>query len=309
VSGTGFKGLLESKKRTPHIVVHTFRVSKSRPSTVHIFAESSDDIAYYGPYIRSHGYEYVPYDCDNKAGVIEVAESVRQLSTRLSECLFFVDADLDRFLGREINTNVANRLFVTKYYSIESYLCEEMLLDIIFLEMAGITKSPTYESCRAAIGSNSAILRALLLISGITLLARRRNLKVNLNNFSMARILRTGAGGVKVRAEYFRQFLSDVSIEALTFGFRDVRGVIRELGHDDYRCFVRGKYLLEYFLWSIRALKEALVKRGVSRGFSGKRVQRPKFDNARELLVIMSARMPAPADLEAFLLQCLPEPN
>ncbi len=73
-----FFKLLQQKKKSAAIVFHIFRVSKN-DSSIHVFAESSDDIAFYSAFINRRRRQVRAYDCDSRGNVLELQ---RLISTK-----------------------------------------------------------------------------------------------------------------------------------------------------------------------------------------------------------------------------------
>ena len=151
--------------------------------------------------------------------------------------------------------------------------------------------------------------RFLAVISALIVLARREKLPINLNNFSISRVVRVESGRISVNAGYSRQFISDVGLAGKAFGVGQMRQAIRELVVTDRRCWIRGKYLLEWFFIMVRAMRQRLKSTGVRRGLSGKKARWAEFGNARELLMNVAVRMGVPPDLNDFLNATLPGIN
>src|SRR5687768_11779777 len=70
--------------------------------------------------------------CNGKQNVLDVREKLRMEIDKKFDVLFFVDNDLDPVLGNE--AAIGPKTSVTKWCSIESYVCSEQFLDMFLSE-------------------------------------------------------------------------------------------------------------------------------------------------------------------------------
>lgn len=260
-------------------------------------------MVFYGPQIRNEGYRYLVYDCDNKSNVLELAELVVSKSSRLSDCLFFVDRDLDLYLDKPyVITSGARRTFVTSFYSIESYVSDDASLDLLFLELSGVTAHASFFSQKAdLLRDGRALFDALRFLSALVLISRRKGYRINLNNFSISRIVRVLGPDLVVRPRYWRQFLADVGLNDQSFAAAEVRSVLKELGPSEVQRWARGKYLVEVFFLLFKAMIPRVQKHCGKKGFVGKKVKVIDVQSWRAMFVLLCLRLQVPNDLQKFL--------
>lgn len=95
----------------------------SNKKQVHIFVENTDDFEFYRKSIEFlyNSFIIYHYPMEGKNAVLTIFRDLDWTRYNKSKVLFFVDKDYDCILG--ISNKISRNIFVTKYYSIENYLC------------------------------------------------------------------------------------------------------------------------------------------------------------------------------------------
>jgi hypothetical protein len=105
---------------------------------VYSFCEGIGDFTFYRPKIRAifvH-YDITIFNCEGKSNVYKLLEEVVEKEYDSSRTLFFVDKDFDDIL--EIPIIERDNLFTTKFYSIENYMVNDEILEIVLQEFHGV---------------------------------------------------------------------------------------------------------------------------------------------------------------------------
>ena len=120
-------------------------IRQQKPATLHIFVEGIDDLSIYEKPVSDRWYLFnksedtiCTYKCGSKQQVYEVYRKInnRQDNPDFFETLiliYFVDRDLSDVLEQDYI--VADNIFVTDYYSIESYLTSLNMLRIVLTQI------------------------------------------------------------------------------------------------------------------------------------------------------------------------------
>src|SRR5438093_13753779 len=121
---------LRNERENPRAAFHLFLLNDSKsPKGVHVFVEGHDDISFYINFIHNSVVDpndvYPPYMCGDKEGVYK-AYSLIMNSNPLGTTLFFVEKDSSDILNEEWTQ--APNIYVTDFYSIESYLVSSNML-------------------------------------------------------------------------------------------------------------------------------------------------------------------------------------
>jgi len=98
------------------------------PRSLVLAFEGNDDKTVYFQWIRriNPNIKYEPFPCDGKEQVLQLKDIIDRDLGGLSQGLyFFVDRDFDDLRGRKS----CDRIYMTKAYSIENYLVDELVLE------------------------------------------------------------------------------------------------------------------------------------------------------------------------------------
>lgn len=129
--------LAKKREESPNAPYMLF-VTRYRPDakTNHVFVESNDDVGFYSLCIEragSYKTDFVP--CNGKGGVLRVRERLSANAYDHDRIHYIIDSDHDRFLGKSVR---GPDIFVTDFYSVESYLYCPGLFAAIFRQFASV---------------------------------------------------------------------------------------------------------------------------------------------------------------------------
>ena len=113
-------------------VAHQFRISyKPRTKDIYVFFEGRDDSLLYMPEIKRRYKKgsVTSIICNGKQGVIDAYTDVKGIVNNTRRIWFFVDKDLDDFLGRfGVKVPRSKSFYITHCYSIENeFVCNESI--------------------------------------------------------------------------------------------------------------------------------------------------------------------------------------
>ena len=104
---------------------------KPNKKTLHIFVENQDDMDFYKNFIKSYysNFQLYQYLQEGKDGVVGAYKNANWNKFNKNRVLFFRDKDYDDILEKEMIQD--HNFFITEYYSIENYLINEVVFDLI----------------------------------------------------------------------------------------------------------------------------------------------------------------------------------
>ena len=300
-----FVGELREARKRSVVILHDFLLNLNpSQNRIHAFFESDEDLSFYSNFIYqriSEGYKVHNYQCDGKGQVYRAYEKIggRQLGANIA--LFFVDKDLDEFLGREYA--VAPNIFVTDYYSIENYLVNAYMLERVVNELFHVKRAElSLEEIKLSFESSLREFYDLMrpLMAWVIYL-RRCSVKVNLNNANnkLDRVLNVDIDfTVSMSTEDAIGVLDEVCNVTTPPDFVTQRdSIMQELKEICPKMWIRGKYELWFFVSFCKKLRDR-VKADLKDGQKLSIKTNIELSNAVEVL---APRAVCPDRLKAFL--------
>lgn len=248
-----FLDQLRSKWTAPSAVIHKFRLQYDETSgLIYAFFESTDDQTFYYPAIRNTtevNTKILSYVCDGKSGVLSAC-SFANANHKLQNVIFFIDKDLDDFIETHLAKN--EKLFVTEYYAIENYICNESALKVLLREYILLPEDdPKNDEILAEFGKClSEFYDHILPLMAWAIERRRAGEEVIFGNIGASLSKCFCFDGVKVIPvsechSIFRSecgHANDVSDPAI------VSDVVSELRLREPKTWVRGKFEMWFFV-------------------------------------------------------------
>ncbi|MGO9120727.1 MAG: DUF4435 domain-containing protein [Desulfomonilaceae bacterium] len=227
---------------------------KRSQGRIHAFFESDEDRSFYNNFIyqRIEKDLVFNYSCDGKDQVYSVYDRIMKRSLGNNIALFFVDKDLEEFLGEE-HVKAAN-IFVTDYYSIENYLVDDYMLDRILTELfhpknVKLKNSEIKLKFQAALEQFYDLMRPLM---AWVIYLRRNSIKVYLNdaNTQFHKILKLDHDlTISTRTGDGIELLASICKVITPPKFASKKdAIVRELNGINPKKWIRGKYELWFFV-------------------------------------------------------------
>lgn len=292
------------EKRCAHTaVVAKLERSRSRiPNSLFLVLEAlPDQVVYLDVTKRVLAAENaIPIHCDGKHGVLRLLRYVRQKYGHDPYIVFFVDRDLDDFLPPGNPTD--EFLYVTDDYSIEndfvgpaSFRC--ILNDILCFDA---DESEISECIVEFDRAFMAFATSCVPLMAWAILIRLNGGAVNFNNINYTEIFDVSSPKIPVRkSQALKKFIAACAADEPVPRLFTARPVIKALTSKSVSQFIRGKYLLWFFLRYIDDLKKELRAQKVAG-------ERSRFINANidrdNIFQLLSARIQRSSSLDAFLL-------
>lgn len=130
----GFKNLFFKKKSSIIPRAGYFKLKQKyseKKNEVYIFVEDEDDYVFYSISIRQvyQKFKIIPFFQKGKKNVLKAYKEIDWSNFNKSKVLFFVDKDFDDLIKKTVAQH--DNLFITKFYSIENYLVNTEVFEII----------------------------------------------------------------------------------------------------------------------------------------------------------------------------------
>nr|WP_255618556.1 DUF4435 domain-containing protein [Xanthomonas sp. MWU16-30325] len=259
--------------------------------------EGGEDLEFFLPHVqRELGLHRSRMDfvkCSGKSTVLTLWIWSVEKNWNLSRLGFFVDRDIDDFLDGNLS---GAQLYVTDYYSIESHVIDEQVFDVFWQDIFHLSLSDErYGKWRQNfyIGADklAEIMRKVSWLAIATKLAggavdfERINLSDYMKIIDEGQIISKGNVGIPTDA--FMGFKPK---------FSHLKDANILMTRASYRSWLRGKFLLSYFITFMARMKAVLGERKVR----DRVVVRLPF-NADTAMSCLCGRASPPASLVSFL--------
>ena len=257
-----FRDLLIQEIENPHSILleYKLKAKKDKP-TVHLFVEGEGDKPFYGLFVRAvtqgtFRIEYYP--CGDRNKVLEALAIIEEIQNNI--CLFFVDKDLTDFVQEETPEN--NRLYITDYYSIESFLVNPQILRTYLQETVSqhnknINLDVIEEKFEVQL---SRFYKIMIPIMAWVIALKRQGKKPNIKNIDLSKIYTFNEEMVIVRTRGYNQSSRLAYLEYECGVSTDnhcktaIRETVRELCNNNPKMFVRGKWEAWFMLEFVKLL-------------------------------------------------------
>lgn len=300
-----FADCLRKARDTAASAFHLFLLDYSKcQGQVYAFFEGRDDTSFYINFLRELSIpSEVPriYRCGSKDGVYETHRKVTQRARQGIVALFFVDKDLADVLEQDYPK--ADNIYVTDYYSVESYVVTETMLrrvweDFFYFRDARIDFEVVAQKFREEIDKFYNIMRPIM---AWIVLVCKNGLSPNLANIDLAKVcfidedctvFMVNDFELAKRLETWCGVTTPEDYEAV------LQSVTSQLLELEPKAYVRGKYELWFFIKFIDKLARLLNEDVLGKDERLKTRTSIGRSNAMEIL---GPRAEIPPSLESFL--------
>lgn len=304
-----FLEILADSLTAPTVSLHDFLLQVNpREKTIHSFFEGKTDESFYGTFIRrikKTGCKLKTYICGNKDSVYFQFDKLAGRRLRNQQLLFFVDKDLEDIIPNERTCD--DSIYTTDYYSIENYMVNKVMLEQIWAEI--FRQSSGHEPYDLLCDKFSKALLdfhefMVIVMSWILYHGRNhqydRKGKLKLDCVKLKKIYKIDRElnfSLNVSVDEIVKIL-DEQTKNKTYSFiwnGYKESLADELKQYDRKCFVRGHFELEFFVYFISSLRITVE------ASTGKPIKTPIDINDGNAVDILGPRVTLPPSLEAFL--------
>ena len=282
---------------------HDFLIEHPKAPAIHAFYEGDADPAFYNPHIRRFAgdrFALRPYRCGRKREVYRAREKVARSGYTHGVALFFVDRDLSDLVG-DVYPECAD-VFVTDYYSIESYLVSQTVLRMVWDDNFHFKDvSFDVEGVLARCGEQLSRFHVSVLPIAVWAIALRRGRqRPNVQNIE-ARLLWRIDDNLALVSLYSSDAIAAAEkmagAETPHGCEEEMESVATELSELDPKQYVPGKMELWFLTQFIHRMQEGFQRLAAKEGGSLRVTLQIGEHNAVEVL---ASRIDTPASLLAF---------
>jgi hypothetical protein len=302
-AGESFLERLSAKRRARTAVIAKFERTRARlPTAIFLVFEALPDKAFYSDMLESQlsGQQTIPLFCEGKPGVLAFLHHVRERHGQDDGVIFFVDRDLDDFTSSD--GNIEDRfVYLTDGYSIENFVVTEEAFRSLVSHVLHVQAEEDELARHAQEFATSLhnFSRQILPLMAWAVAARKLGGALSLNNASPNQLFdltdirepRRTKGALK---KFVQQTGANVSLTKVCA----IRPVISALENPSPTKFIRGKYLLWFFMKYLDVFKQQLEddhKSGGPRGYL-----KPHIDE-HNIFQLLCHRLKCPESLRHFL--------
>lgn len=297
-----FSEYLTSQAQSEIASLHQFMVLyDASDSALHLFFEGDDDPCFYLPEVRIRALARPirVYVCGGKRSVLSVRKDIASGGYDLKSCLFFIDRDYDTYLACQDEPD--EQTYITDYYSIENCLVSNEAVDIILVDVIGMSHAdPDFEKIKSSVARTRARSAKLLLPwMAWCLASKSKNEKPNFNNANLGKIVKvTASGDLTLEKRAFQMFRKSIKVDTQV-SRSELVSWCRHIQGDDVKLWMRGKFELWFFESSLLiCLNELVAERKVAK------LRSPRIPSAlreRSLFDLLGGRISAHLSLKEFL--------
>jgi hypothetical protein len=283
-------------------------VSYSQGKTaIHVFLESDDDLQYYLLEIRKRtaGLEVFPYRCGGRPGVLEARGCIKHQDYPDAICLFLIDRDYNELFEGPVADSC--NTYITDGHSIENNLVCELAIEVIAVDLAGLSKvDPKFQKLIVDFrDSHKRFIKKIEPILAWSLAYWAEGGKPNFNNVDLAKVIVIDARGAVVRIpggfDVFRKSIHR-NRETGAISGQEIRRWLRILRSLPEKRRVRGKYELWFFTTSLLIALDGIRKSAPKKT----KYRVPTALREGKLFEVLGGRLPMPNSFLQFLDQALP---
>lgn len=298
-----YASFLSDQSKTDIVALHTFMMLyQHNDGAVHAFFEGDEDKPYYLPAIRQRaGQRQIhPYYCGGKINVISARELIKTRYKAVDGCMFFIDRDYDSYIGNQ--PEIDEYTYITDGYSIESDLVSNISTEVLLTDIVGISQAdahfrPILEAVDRAISQFAMLMKPF---SALCLAAKSAGCKPNFNNVRLDHVFELDASGnIRKKPGACREFVLKITSNGKSVPFIFIVNWRRVICKQEYKFWIRGKYLLWIFQ---KSLLFSLSYYSALRRTMGLRAFRvPSALRENGLFDLLGGRLPKPKTLDEFL--------
>lgn len=290
-------GSLRSHRRSPSAIFHSFNINYNPDELkLYIFVESDDDTGFYQTIFRricdSLDIESIP--CYGKNTLLSIRKLVDKNYSDANNIIFAVDKDFDDFLNID-NSRIDT--FQTKFYSIENYLVNSSIIDLIWTDLYKLSprdkrREEIIEKFDREYMKFSRIHKFLM---AWALYCKTKNLEICLSNMKIHKYFDVSDElEVIKKIGTFSRFRRDTESE-YPVNKSELKEIISQLSNTNHKLYTRGKSETWLFSIFLRKLEKQLKSGDANLG------PKLKFQISKSNIIdILSSRIDIPAELREF---------
>lgn len=300
-----FLDTLRDARRSAVAVKHKLRLLyNDNGRTLHAFFESTDDVTFYLHYIKrliSPEHSVETYICDGKTGV-QSAYKFAHENNFYRNTLYFADRDLDDFDNTQISNS--DDIFLTEFYSIENYLCTDHGFSVIWSELIKLPVTDAlYSQSLEHINSGLNGLRQILFPFFAWVIAKRKlGEQVGFSKFGngLSSVLDVVDLLPIQKEDILIRFKEKSDATKNDPPDQEIELAEQKLSSLHYKCWMRGKFELWYFVLACNEIWKGLVGHPIS---GAKRVKKNIHLDAENIFNFLSCKITMPHGLDEYILR------
>lgn len=300
------ENLKNAAKSPLSVYIRFLQQYKKGDKSLHLFYEGNDDPSFYTNFIVNllgNEYRLYFYNCKNKDGVYSNYSKIDWRTYRKSRALFFVDKDHSDILGIKYIEGI--NIFVTKYYSVENYLVNEVVFQRILRELASIgDETIINELTKVFIVQHKRYSDLMLLITSWIIYHRQLNSNLNLNNINLNHLFffNDNLEVQRVTKPLSRKILTyldeKTKVSTSANSWKVILCIYRALIKiREHKVHLRGKFEV----WFLIAFVDALIdqmNQGKNKGEKKVKMKVPLSIN--NSVALLATRIQIPEDMDKF---------
>lgn len=298
-----YAAYLAQEAKSDLAAMHQFRILYSESERAfHLFFEGEEDSMFYMPEIRrrSGDRKLHIYVCGGKSKVLSAKSSISLEGYDVESCMFFVDRDLDDYLGTQADADEV--LYITCNYSMENSFSSREALEIILDDFVRVSRAdPEWQRIvdyyTEAEAEKPMAFRSFMAWS---LAAKEAGSRPVLQNVDMSKIFRlTPDGKAEKRNGAFACFIKRTVGSGAGATRQATLSWARRLTDDEQKKWIRGKWELWWFQSALVALLTASSSRRTEAG--GRAWKLPAALREKRIVDILGGRIQPPQSLLDYL--------
>jgi hypothetical protein len=231
---------------------------QTKAADLFVFFEGHEDLAFFMPELRRSSEQAAlsikSFVCRGKRIVLKLVPTVRRRIDQPWRALFFVDKDVDDFLGTQ--TRKDPFIYETKCYSIENYLVSEKIFGLIWTELLRLSDSDPrlgkIEQLYKA--AHKRFVRSMTPLMAWSIYHRKHGRRPNLKNLDLSKFFRVTANGLLIKEKGFLNLLDrQCGIKTPTRSWRSIKLIAQQLQKHEPKIYIRGKFELWFFVQFVKS--------------------------------------------------------
>lgn len=305
---------INKRRESINTIIHRQKLNiKSGVRALHIFVEGNDDRTFYGTFVRlvaGDRYKIHYYKCENKKAVLSATEFIKDSKNNYD--LFFVDRDLSDFLGEA--HPVDERLYITAYYAIESYLVRSEVVRIYLQETLWYDDSILEEDILTEIEAEfkyqlDSFRRYMMPVMAWIITLRKLGERPELDNIKPKDMFFfTEKLEIKLKNDFcprrrIQYLRKSCSTTLMPNHISLLKQTVRELKSTPPEQFMRGKYDMWFV---VTFIKQVIIQLQETAKKEHKAFKTRVELAESNFFILIASRILCPSDLDAFLRKVIP---
>lgn len=247
--------LLINEQSNVNATVLEFINSEYKSDDVIVFFEGIDDPPFYFDFLTAHFSNHTLriYTCGGKKAMAEVKNFIDDYSLKINpyKILYLRDRDFDQF-----NDRLPKDMFVTKYYSIESYFADGSYIRYLIEKFIPTSiKGNHRDNIVNSIDITMAeIARNLLAPMAVLCHLRGKEVEIEAQKISISDFCRYNSDGDKIVKERNRvnKIAKQIKLKDAEFSRAEIIYLYRCFRGTDYKYWLKGKIALQMLRMALK---------------------------------------------------------